>query len=122
MAQTLGLISAIWKGTKVKVERGQSRVSLGGLVQEEVVTDQQVDYSNQYKASRIEITTVVTRGSSILALFSPGQGELQVQCDTGQTLVWPDAFIRDEPKFGDGAGGKLRVQWSAGAPTEVLNG
>jgi hypothetical protein len=122
MAQTLGLISVIWRGSKIKIDRENSSVSLGGLVQEEIITGQQVDYANVFKTSVIQATTVVERGQSILSLYAPGQGELQVQCDTGQTYTWPDAFLTGEPKFQGGKGGRLKLEWKAGTPTEVLNG
>ncbi len=121
MAQTLGLINVIWRGQKLSIEKGGT-VKLGGLLQKKVITGQQVDYANEMTASEVNVTARVQRGTSIIALFAPGQGELQVECDTGQTYTWPDAFIADQPSFTAGDGGKLKVKWEAGAATEVLNG
>ncbi len=122
MAQTLGLVSIIWRGAKIKIEGNDAQATLGGLVQKRVITGQQVDYANEMEASEVTATTVVERGASIMALYAPGQGELQVQCDTGQTYTWPDAFLEDPAKFSAGKGGKLKLKWAAGTPTEVLNG
>lgn len=122
MAQTLGLVSIIWRGAKIKIEQNDAQVTLGGLTQKPVITGQQVDYANEMELSEVTATTVVERGGSILTLYAPGQGELQVQCDTGQTYAWPDAFLSNPAKFAAGKGGKLKLHWSAGTPTEVLNG
>ena len=121
MAQALGLISVIWRGQKITVEKGGT-VTLGGLLQKEIITGQQVDYADEFHSSEIDVTARIKRGTSVLALFAGGQGELQVQCDTGQTYTWPDAFIADQAKFTAGDGGKLKIKWKAGSPTEVLNG
>lgn len=121
MAQTLGLISVIWRGTNVPVEKGGT-VTLGGLLQKEVITGMQVDYANEMTASHVTASSRLKRGDSLLSLYSPGQGELQVLCDTGQSYVWPDAFLAVMPKFTAGDGGKVALEWKAGIPQEVLNG
>lgn len=121
MAQTLGLISVIWRGANVPVEKG-GKVTLGGLQQKEVIVGQQVDYANEMVASQVQATSRLKRGDSLLSLYAPGTGELQVQCDTGQTYLWPAAFLSTMPTFTGSDGGKLNLEWRAGAPEELLNG
>ncbi len=121
MAQTLGIIDLVWNGTKIPIEKN-GKVKLGGMQQNAVITGRQVDYSNEFMASEITATTVIKRGQSVLSLYAVGAGELQVLCDTGQTFVWPDAFLSNRPEFEGGAGGKMQMKWDAGEPTELLNG
>ncbi len=121
MAQTLGLITVIWKGVNIPVEKGGT-VTLGGLLQKEVITGTTVDYANEMHASEVQCTGRVRRGDALLALFGPGAGELQVQCDTGQSYLWPEAFFSGAPRFTGDDGGKLKLEWKAGSPQEILNG
>jgi hypothetical protein len=120
MAQVLGLITVTFMGTKIDVEKGGT-AKLGGLMQKGLVVGQQVDYVNEFDMSEINVTTRLRRGDSLIALFASGQGELQVLCDTGQTYVWPDAFVANLPEFTAGDGGKVKIKWNAGSPTELLN-
>ena len=121
MAQTLGLITLIWQGTQVPIEKGGT-VTLGGLVQKPVITGAVVDYADEMQASKIECTGRIKRGDALLTLFGAGSGELQVQCDTGQTYVWPDAFVDAPLRFSGDDGGKLKLSFGAGIPQEILNG
>jgi len=120
MAQVLGLIDVVWKGTKIDVEKG-GKVKLGGLMQKPLVVGQQVDYSAEYDMSEITVTTRLRAGDDLLKMFSAGAGELQVQCDTGQTFTWSDAFIANRPDFTAGEGGKVQIKWNASAPTQLLS-
>lgn len=121
MAQVLGIVDIIWRGTRVDVEKGAT-LMLGGLQQKEVVTNTRVDYAREFMPSKITATAIVLRGMSVLDLFAPGQAELQVQADSGQTWVFPDAFISNRPDITSGEGGKLKIEWAAGAALEQLNG
>ncbi len=121
MAQTLGLITVIWNGVNVPIEKGGT-VTLGGLVQKAVITGTTVDYANEMEASEVKVTSRVRRGDALLTMFAAGTGELQVQADTGQTYVWPDAFLDQLLRFTGDDGGKLSLGWKAGIPQEILNG
>ena len=121
MAQTLGLISVIWNGTKVTVEKGGTFEN-GGLIQKEVINGQQVDYANEMHAGRAHVTIRLQRGSTLANVFTPGQGELQLLCDTGQTYVAPDAFLRNTMNWSAGDSGKVKLEWAFGEAEEVVNG
>jgi hypothetical protein len=119
MAQVLGLLQVVWNGTQIKVEKG-SKVKLGGLVQKGVVTGSQVDFATEFEMSEVTATTVMQKGTALLGLFTPGQGELQVLCDTGQTYAFGDAFLANRPEFTGGDGGKVPLKWNASNPVELV--
>lgn len=119
MAQVLGLIEVSWRGNKIPVEKG-GKVKLGGLMQKGMVVGQQTDYAQEYEMSEVTVTTRLRRGDSLLDIFAPGAGELQVLCDTGQTYTFPDAFVSNRPEFTAGEGGKVQVKWNASNAAELV--
>lgn len=121
MAQALGLISAIWQGQKLTIEKGGTFEN-GGLIQKPVINGQQVDYANEMKAGKANVTMRLLRGQALAGVFIGSQGELQLQCDTGQTYIVPDAFITNTMNWTAGDGGKVKVEWGFGLGYEVLNG
>lgn len=120
MAQSLGIIDITWKGTKLPVEQKTAKVKLGGLMNTVVLLNGSVDRSQHFEPSEITATLPLRRGTSLLTTFDSAEGELQVLCDTGQTFVWPDAFLITRPEASAGEGGKIEMKWSAGAPQELL--
>jgi hypothetical protein len=121
MAQTLGLISIIWNGTKIAVEKGGTFQN-GGLQQKPNVTGQQVDYSNEFVAGKVSCTSRLMRGQLLSNIWVGQQAELQIQCDTGQTYTDPEAFLTNLANFTAGDGGKVKLEFAVGAAAEVING
>jgi len=121
MAQALGLVYLVWNGTKIAVEKG-STFKNGGLQQKPVISGQQVDFANEFVAGEVTATKKLLRGDSVLGIWTAGQGELQVQCDTGQTYVAPDAFLKNTANWTSGEGGKVKLEFVFGVATEQLNG
>ncbi len=119
MAQYLGIVDLVWKGLSIKVEAG-SKVLIGGLQNKEVITARAVGRAQEFKPSSIEATTVLERGQRATEIYSEGEGELQVSCDTGQTLVFADAFLTERGDMTGGEGGKITLKWSAGEPEEII--
>lgn len=117
--QTLGLIDLYWQGNKIDVEEGGT-VTLGGVRNKPIVVGRQVMRAQQMMQSEIEVRTVVKAGQSITDLLGTTEGELQVKCDTGQTLVWDVAFLTETPKMTAGEGGKVELKFVAGTPQELL--
>jgi hypothetical protein len=116
--QVLGIAEVFWNGTLVPAEPGQS-FKLGGLRNKSVIAGAQVFRAQQMMVSEINVTSVVQAGQNVSDLYSIGEGELQIQCDTGQIFVWPNAFLVDTPDITAGEGGKIKLQWHAGTPQET---
>lgn len=121
MAQVLGIIDLVWRGTRIAVEKG-AKLKIGGIQNNSVVVGRQVHNAQEFIASEISGTTVLRRGQRFTDLYSTAAGELQVVCDTGQTYVFTDAFLTERPEMSGGEGGKIEMKWSAGVPEEQLNG
>ncbi len=120
--QTLGVIDIVWRGTALDVEKG-AKIKLGGWKQNPVLVQGKTKYAREYEASEITCTSVVNRGQDIPGLFAGGEGELQCNCDSGQSFIFSDAFLVNRPDMtGDAAGGKLEMKWAAGEPETLLNG
>lgn len=120
--QTLGLIDVVWRGQKLKVERG-SKLRLGGMKNNPVVRGRSVDRAAEFEASEVSATIALERDMRLLDLWGNGQeGELQCLCDTGQTYVFPAAFLTNRPDMTGGEGGKIEMMWAAGEAEELLNG
>lgn len=119
MPQVLGIIDIIWQGRNIPVEKG-AKLKLGGLKNNPVVYGRRVGRAQEYVPSEIEAVTVLERGQKFKELYGPGEGELQVQCDTGQSYVFPDAFLTDQIEMTGGEGGKLSLKWAAGDYEEIL--
>jgi hypothetical protein len=120
--QTLGIIDIVWKGQKIPVEKG-AKIRIGGLKANPVMSGRRVGYAHEWQNSEVTATTHLQRGQSFKTLYSAGEGELQVLCDTGQTYIMADAFLVDDrPEITGGEGGKIELKWAAGEPEEQLNG
>lgn len=119
MAQTLGIIDIIWKGQKLAVEKG-AKLKLGGIKNNMVPFGRQVGRAQEFEPSEITAVIPFQRGQRIGDIFSLGEGELQVLCDTGQTYSVPDAFITNRPEMTGGEGGKIEVVWSCGEMEEIV--
>lgn len=121
MAQTLGIIDIVWKGRRVPVEKG-AKFKPGGIKNNEVMTGRRLDRAEEFVAGEVTGTTTLSRGQRFYDLYSVGEGELTVLCDTGQTYSWPDAFLKEIPEVTGGEGGKIPLSWAVGEPEELLNG
>jgi hypothetical protein len=119
MAQAVGLIDIVWKGKQIPVEKGAT-ILLGGMKNNPIVVNRQVDRSQEFVGSEINATTTFRKGTSAVDLFDPGEGELQVKCDTGQTYIFPEAFLTIRPTITGGDGGKVKLTWSAGEGEELI--
>ena len=118
MTQLVGIIDIVWKGRKLAVEKGAKR-RRGGIKNNPVTYGRQVGRAQEFEASEITATIPLARGQRLSDVFSLDEGELQVLLDTGQTFVWPDAFVMNNPELTGGEGGKIEVKWAAGEPEEI---
>ncbi|WP_439596458.1 phage tail tube protein [Falsiroseomonas sp.] len=122
MAQTVGIIDAYWRDRKIAAEKG-SKFKMGGLKNNAVVLGRQVHRSQEMEASEITVVTSLLRGQRLTDLYGDGsEGELQILLDTGQTYIFPDAFLTNRPEVTGGEGGKVELVWMAGEGEELLNG
>ncbi|MBA4222229.1 MAG: hypothetical protein C0458_15990 [Methylobacterium sp.] len=119
MTQVLGIVDIVWQGRNIPVEKG-AKLKLGGIMNKPVVYGRKVGRAQEFAGSEIEATTVLERGQKFKELYSVGEGELQVQCDTGQVFTWPDAFLTDQREMTGGEGGKVPLKWSGGEPEEIV--
>jgi hypothetical protein len=119
MAQVLGITDIVWRGQPYAVKEG-SKCKLGGVMNKAVVTGRRVDRAEAFEASEVTATFALRRGMSLLSIWAPGEGPLEVICDTGQTFSWSNAFLTNRPEFTSGEGGDVEATWSAGEPNEVI--
>lgn len=120
MAQTLGIIDISWRGKTLPIEKDSAKLTIGGLMNQQVILNRRVDRAQTFMPSEIECTLVLERGVSLIDLFDPAPGELQARCDTGQTYVFPDAALASRPAATAGAGGKISMKWFADEGEELL--
>lgn len=121
MAQYLGIVDLVWRGTRIPVEKG-AQIKLGGIQNNAVVFGRQVGRAQEWVGSEVTATTHLARGQKFTDLYSTSEGELQVICDTGQTYVFADAFLTERPQITSGEGGKIEMKWMAGVPEELIDG
>ncbi|MFT8783767.1 phage tail tube protein [Acetobacter syzygii] len=76
-------------------------------------------HSQQFQPGETKATPMLLKGQSLAAFNPGGEGELQVQADTGQVWTFPDAFILSAPTMTDD-GGKMPVTWNCSTYTELL--
>jgi hypothetical protein len=115
----LGIIKAFWLGSQIDIKPGGT-VKLGGLVNTPVVFGEQVEPARKMEASEVSVKAVVKDGLVVTDTFNVKQrGELQVQCDTGQTFVWDSAFINDAITITSGDNSEVDVKWACGTPLET---
>lgn len=121
MAQTLGIVDIVWKGKRIPCEKG-AKFKNGGIKNNPVILGRRVDRSEEFQAGEVSCTTALLRGQRMSDLFSLGEGELQVLCDTGQSYTWSDAFMMEPLEVTGGEGGKIEMKWVVGEAEELLNG
>lgn len=120
MTQVLGIVDIVWRGRNIPVEKG-AKFRPGGLKNNTVVYGRKAGRAQEFQESTATATTNLERGQRLGKLLDPGEGELQVLCDTGQIYVMRDAFLSgDIPDVTGGEGGKVELNWAAGAPEEIL--
>jgi hypothetical protein len=122
MAQVLGLVSIVWNGTKLNIEKGATFED-SGYDQKPIVTGAQVDYAQEFMAGKVSCSMRLQRGLNLATIFIAGTAELQFVCDTGQSYLVPDAFIMGRKNITAGEGGKVKIEFGFGGPAqEILNG
>ncbi|ANM05228.1 hypothetical protein AMC78_CH03159 [Rhizobium phaseoli] len=119
MAQVLGIVDIVWRGRNIPVEKG-AKIKVGGIKNNVVTYGRKAGRAQEFEASEVTATTNLEAGQRWGNLWNPGEGELQVVCDTGQTFVFGDAFLTDIPEITGGEGGKIELKWAGGEPDEVL--
>lgn len=119
MAQALGIIDLIWKGTKIPLEKGAT-FNKGGMRNTPVVVGRQVHRSQEFMQSTIKGVTVLLAGQRLTDLLGDGtEGEAQVKCDTGQNFLVPDAFLTAIPDVTGGEGGKIGLEFAGSEALEI---
>lgn len=119
--QTLGVIDIIWRGKAYDVEKG-AKLKLGGWKNNVVLVQGKTKRAREYEASEITATIPLDQGADPNGIWADGEGELQCNCDTGQSFVWSDAFLTNRPNMTAGEGGKMEATWAASVPETLLNG
>ena len=120
MTQVLGIVDIVWRGRNIPVEKG-AKIRTGGMKNNAVTYGRKVARAQEFQGSEVTATTNLEKGQRLTNLLNPGEGELQVICDTGQTFVIKDAFLEgDRPEATGGEGGKLELKWAGSSPEEIL--
>lgn len=118
--QTLGIVDIVWRGLNIEVEKG-SKIRLPGLKNNAVTFGRRVGRAAEYAGGEVTATTHLKRGQRLSDIYTSEEGELQVICDTGQTITCPDAFMMDDiPEATGGEGGKLELKWGFGDYEEIV--
>jgi hypothetical protein len=121
LAQSLGIISLVWGGTKLNVDTKSSSFSRGGLISTPVIAGQQVSMSQAYVPPNVKASLPLTKGMSLDALVALNGQELQVQCDSGQTYTINGATLVKDLMTKGGAGSNVSAEWSGDAALEALS-
>lgn len=120
MTQYLGIVDVIWRGQLLPCEKG-SKIRPGGIRNNVVTLSRSAGRAAEFQPSEVTVKTHLAAGQSLIGLLDPGEGELQVVCDTKQTYVIRDAFLSgDIPTLTGGAGGEIELTWSGSAAEEIL--
>ncbi|MBR0559497.1 phage tail tube protein [Neokomagataea anthophila] len=117
MATTIGIIRLWWRGKKYDVQKGV-RFKPPGLQNANVMVAGRALRSQSYNVGTAQATIQITSDMAI-ADFDPslGEGELQLQADTGQTWTIPDAYVMTFPEVQDS--GAASVNWSFNTYQEI---
>lgn len=118
MAQALGIVDIIWRGRNIPVEKG-AKFRPGGIQNTAVNYGRKTGRAQEYIGSMAEAVTNLEKGQRYDGLWDPGEGELQIMCDTGQTYVVGDAFLTERPEVTGGEGGKISLKWEGSAAEEI---
>lgn len=110
MTQTIGTIAIWWRGKQYDVQKGV-RFRLPGQQNNDVNAGRRTLRSQQYNPGNVQATVLITRDMS-LSDFDPalGEGELQLQADTGQTWTIADAYVQKFPDAQDN--GQAQISWT----------
>ena len=120
MVQVLGIVDIVWRGRNLPVEKG-AKFRKGGIKNNAVTYGRKVGRAREFQGSEVTATTNLEASQRLGNLLDPGEGELQVLCDTGQTFVIADAFLVDDiAEVTGGEGGKIELKWAGSAAEEVL--
>ncbi|MBD8554919.1 phage tail tube protein [Rhizobium sp. CFBP 8762] len=120
MAQVLGIVDIVWQGRTIPVEKG-AKFRTGGIKNTAVTYGRTVARAQEFQGSEVTATTHLEKGMRLSSLLTPGDGELQVRCDTGQTFVINGAFLVDDlPEVTGGEGGKIELKWAGPEAEEIL--
>lgn len=120
MVQVLGIVDIVWRGRNLPVEKG-AKLRKGGMKNNAVTYGRKVGRAQEFQGSQVTATTNLERRQRLGTLLAPGEGELQVLCDTGQTFVIPDAFLSDDmAEVTGGEGGKIELKWEGSAAEEIV--
>lgn len=119
--QTLGIIDIVWRGKQIPVKQG-AKFTPGGIKNNRVTYGRKVGRAQEFQGSEVKATSNFERGQRWGNLWDPGEGELQVVCDTGQTFVVGDAFFEgDIPEITGGEDGQFELTWAGSAAEEILS-
>jgi len=117
MAQSVGIIDLVWRGRRIKVEKG-AKVKLAGLSNKTVTYGRGAARSQEYAAGHAECTTILLRGEKVSDIYTTAEGELQLHLDTGQTIV-AHAWMTERPEITGEDGGKIQLKWEWGNQEEI---
>lgn len=117
MTKTIGIIRLWWKGRQYDVQKGV-RFRPSGMQNENVAVAGRVLRSQRYNPGSVQATIQITSAMSI-SDFDPsaGEGELQLQADTGQTWTISDAYVMAYPEVQDS--GSAQISWTFNTYQEI---
>lgn len=118
MSQAVGIIDLVWRGRRIAVEKG-AKVKLGGIQNKTVEWGRGAARSQEFVHSSVECTTILLKGQKATDLYTPEEGELQIQMDTGQVIVAHAAWMTDRPDVTAGEGGKVPLKFAFGDYEEI---
>ncbi len=119
--KVLGIVDLIWKGKNLQIDTKTAKLRLGGIKNNAVVVGRRTARAQEYQGSQITAKVSLGEGQSWGDIWDEGEGELQALCDTGQTYIFPDAFLVDDiPEISSGAGGDIELKWAASDYEEII--
>ncbi|WP_029004795.1 phage tail tube protein [Azorhizobium doebereinerae] len=119
MTQAVGVIDIVWQGRRIPVEKG-AKFKLPGYKNNPLTYGAKAARAREFVAGEVTAKTALEKGQSFASVYGDGEGELQLQCDTGQTYVCPDAFLTDGPPEITG-GELLELKWTIGTYEEIMS-
>jgi hypothetical protein len=120
IAQSLGIITLIWGGTTLNVDKSSS-FTPGGPISKMVMNGNQISYSvEQVTPSTVDASFVLLKGQSITALKALDGSEMQIECDSGQTFTIDAARLTKDIKVKGGATNNCTASWGGTPATEVI--
>lgn len=117
-SNSVGILSIWWLGVQYDCQKGSS-LRLPAMQNVTQVAGYTAHRSRQFQQGECKATPLLLEGQA-LSSFSPGDsGELQVVADTGQSWVFPDAWILSAPTMTDD-GGKMPITWNMNVGREIV--